>query len=117
MLGDGDRHGEREKEQYREQDPAGRVEHPQREKPWPELQCQHGHVLVELRQVDLGDAAMMDRHVLGAVWLERRDRVHRETRERAVGEELGHDEARRAERACDKGERGAANLGLVERGE
>ena len=41
--------------------------------------------------------------MLGAVWLERRDRVHRETGERAVGEEFGHDEARGAERACDKG--------------
>ena len=116
VLGDGDRHGEREKEQYREQVPAGRGEDAQRQEAWPELQGQHGHMLVELRDVDLGDKAMTDRHVLGAVWPERRDRVHRETGERAVGEELGHDEARGAERTCDKGKRGAANLGLVERG-
>ena len=60
----------------------------QRQEAWPELQRQHRHMLVELRHVDPGDKAMTDRHVLGAVWLERRDRVHRETGERAVGEEL-----------------------------
>ena len=52
-------------------------------RPGQSCNAKHGHMLVELRHVDPGDKAMTDRHVLGAVWLERRDHVHRETGERA----------------------------------
>ena len=43
----------------------GRGFGPERQKSRPKQQRQYGDILVELRQVDLGDPVVMDGHVLG----------------------------------------------------
>jgi hypothetical protein len=77
---------------------------------------QYGDILVELRQVDLGDPVVMDGHMLGALGPERGEGVHGRAGDRPVGEKLDSDEACRAKCAGDKSLRRAVNLIGIEGG-
>ena len=115
MLGEADRHGERDNEQHAQERSPGIGQCGKRKQAGPELERHHADMLVEIRQAYARNAAVDNPNALRVVRLQNRYGIHRRAREHPLGDKLDRDKKSGAERPDDEGKRGAASLLAIER--